>query len=101
MNVRATGCCGVQEFTGLSTHTTPEDALLSFCQLLFGASEARRSAWDPPTKGRTTYTLISYLYSFYMFTAAIYPTKPEESQYGHKFAKLIRDNKLGQVSTVR
>lgn len=112
VNVYATQCCGTMEISNLSSHKTPEEAMLRFCELTLkkGGAALRygyTGSMDKPL-----------LYSHYNFTAAIYdpdcssykqyaqayPDKidPETklyAPYGHKFAQFIRDNKLGTIAT--
>jgi hypothetical protein len=104
MNFRDTGCCGIKEITSLSSHKKPDEAMQAFCQMLFGVNK-RKSAFERMTK--SDMFLAAYLYSFYLFTAAIYDQADKtlheayKHPYGEDFAKFIKENKLGQVSCCR
>lgn len=91
MLFRATQCCAISEITSLSTHTTGEEAMLSFCTQQF-VSDVRHT-WGI---GRGVDGKPDALYSFYLFTAAC-RGKIAGSHYGKDFADFIKANKLGTV----
>lgn len=98
MNFKETGCCGIQELTALSHHTLPEDAMRVFCVTILGnirkVTYADRVLGDFNTKG-------NHLYSFYLFTAAVYESGTgSQRPYGHNFAAFIKGHGLGVVSTI-
>lgn len=98
MNIHNTKCCGIQEIDKLGQHKSAEEAMVSFCKqqlhqaLKFGSCTARSGS----------------LFSFYMFTAAVYEKGSTDEygvvitdgfahKYGVQFAKFIKENKLGKV----
>ena len=93
----STKCCAYSEITGLSSHTTPKDAMITFCRANLNQAESRVMYHTAPsTQNR--------LYSFYLFSAAIAtPTRKDTylsnigDDYGSKFAKFILENKLGEI----
>jgi hypothetical protein len=100
MNFQPTHCCGIQEITELSSSLTAEEAMASFCSKTFGSGKRARY--------RTTVSAGSTMYSFYYFTAAVYPENHPDrghnsryhTPYGTEFAKLIKEAKLGRVTTL-
>ena len=99
MNFRSTSCCAWQEITGLSTHSTPKDAMITFCKANLTQGESRIMYHSSPANQNR-------LYSFYLFSAAVHTAKSGGSKflqsvgedYGSKFAKFILDNKLGTIT---
>lgn len=99
MDFQATHCCGIQEITQLSNHETAEEAMENFCRSVFGNSRKVSYRGLPAKK--------STMFSFYMFTAAVYGTFRQKEDkyyrrpYGAEFAAFIKTHKLGSVSTQR
>lgn len=113
MYTYGTNCCGVQEIGGLNAYTgRPAEAMKAFCKKVipaFGGATLRYgfSANTAPED--------PIMYSHYTFTAAVYDKdcqgwdtyKQNEKNiedgvynpYGHQFAKFIKDNNLGEVTT--
>lgn len=93
MHLHKTSCCAVQDIGGLSTHQTAKAAMISFCQ---------QAILKPPMFGRAAGAR-DQIYSFYLFTAAVYPKGKytgygrSYSPYGKEFCDFIRDNNLGEV----
>lgn len=84
MYLKDTSCCAIQEICQLSAHKTALEAMLVFCNSNLG--KPVYFGKDPGYK--------KHLYSFYLFTAG----RPISGYaYGEEFAKLIRENKLGDV----
>lgn len=98
LTFKATGCCGIQELTGLSTHTRPEEAMAVFCAQVLG--KIRAVAYADRVSGNFN-SGPNHMYSFYLFTAAVYEsgTGPQRP-YGQNFADFIKAHRLGQVSTL-
>lgn len=98
LTFRATGCCGIQELTSLSTHTLPEEAMKAFCVQMLGT--VRKVQYADRVLGDFN-NRPNHLYSFYLFTAAVYePGKGNHRPYGENFAAFIKAHRLGDVSTL-
>lgn len=103
MYFTATQCCGFQEISSLSNHQTPEQAMAAFCASHFGSIRKKNpNGKDDRSYGDGPHTL----YTFYVFTAAIYGPKKRDNVfsnrglYGAKFAEFIKEQKLGTVTTI-
>lgn len=96
MNFKDTGCCAIQEITGLSTHLKAEDAMVAFCKANINGGRPKFGSFSAAPDS---------VYSFYLFTAAVWHSKTKLDQYnvqyyrpyGAEFAKFIEDNDLGKV----
>lgn len=95
MTLHDTHCCGVQEIHNLSLDPSAEASMVSFCKQNLGTKRVKFQG-DPAFAGT--------IYSFYIFTAAVYDTHhiPYNDYrmyqpYGKEFAEFIRKNKLGNV----
>lgn len=97
LTFRATGCCGIQELTELSSHPTPEDAMDVFCGRML--RKIRKVAYLDRVLGDCQLRQ-SHLYSFYLFTAAVYDPGKGGRPYGQNFAEYIKAHRLGQVTTL-
>lgn len=98
LTFRATGCCGIQELTSLSTHTLPEEAMKAFCVQMLGT--VRKVQYADRVLGDFN-NRPNHLYSFYLFTAAVYePGKGNHRPYGENFAAFIKAHRLGDISTL-
>lgn len=97
MDFKNTQCCGIQEITGLSHHPSAEDAMDGFCACHFGS--ARKVSYHGIS------ARVETLYSFYLFTAAIYPPGRAHTSYtrpyGPEFAAFIKANKLGDITPTK
>lgn len=86
-----THCCALEEIHDLKHFDgKPKEAMISFCKSNLG----RPVVWkivDPSgnDKGRA-----GALFSFYFFTASVYPGR---SSYGAQFKDFIETNELGKV----
>lgn len=100
MDFQATHCCGIQEITQLSQHENAEEAMENFCRSVFG--NTRKVSYRGLQAKKST------MFSFYMFTAAVYSESQQKKHddqyyrpYGAEFAAFIKTHKLGSVSTQR
>ena len=86
MNLVKTSCCAIQDIDRLSVHTTPREAMVSFCQQAILKPPVFQNAQDV---GRP-----NSISSFFLFTAAVGAAyKP----YGEAFYNFILENNLGEV----
>lgn len=92
MILTKTSCCAIQDIDRLCSHATPKEAMIAFCQQAilqppkFGGSNGRKDQ----------------ISSFYLFTAAVYPSRYLGyggcyRAYGKAFYAFILDNNLGDV----
>lgn len=109
VQLRATGCCGVQEITGIAHEPSPQVIIEGFCKQALRPAASR---FDYNT-GQSTGPL---LYAHYTFTAAVYDKdcatferlKQDKKfdhelnlydPYGHRLAEFIQKHGLGTVTT--
>ena len=85
--------CGTQEICDLGDHYDPKDALVQFCRLNLQTCNSPKYG----CVGNYTGGAQSTLFCYYLFTAPVYGDV--EGNYGVKFAKFIKANKLGKVVT--
>jgi hypothetical protein len=100
MYIEEAGCCAVSEICDLHSSRTAKGAMLSFCD-----SQMTNDGYDP-WGARDRRQNSDDLSAFYIFTGVIKLTEPQHGwqggvTYGPRFAKFIKDNKLGEVSTLR
>lgn len=117
-------CCGVKELNQLSSYGSAEAAMLGFCGILYPSPEQMKQRWDLTLKraeqdkvdpyspgylgGWTTGAVYDNVaqysrFRFGIFTEARSQDAIDEGrkgygyEYGHKFADLIRKEKLGSL----
>ena len=84
MNLVKTSCCAIQDIDHLSVHTTPKEAMISFCQ---------QAILKPPMFGRDI-GVRDQISSFYLFTTAV---GTAYRPYGQAFYDFTVKNNLGEV----
>lgn len=86
MHIKNTSSCAIQDISGLCTHATPEDAMISFCQ---------QSILQRPKFGRGGgLGRENAVFSFYVFSAAV---GTRYKPYGQAFYDFIVKHNLGTV----
>lgn len=89
MTLHTMQCCAFQEIANLGSHYSGEEAMEAFCKTAWGTTTF--------TKYRGFNSKPKTLYCFYVFSAPTGGFYTSARQYGHDFAKFIKDNKLGIV----